>query len=94
MKKFKSKCGYVVYETTTKECITITGGFGICDMCNKTNKTLYLVPVLNLALCPNCFNDWNDRAEFYEEDLCFEKVYKDIWENEARRNGIEIKENL
>lgn len=32
MRKFKSKCGYVVYETTPKECIEITGGFGICDM--------------------------------------------------------------
>lgn len=53
MRKLKSKCGYVVYETTPKECIEITGGFGICDMCAKTDKTIYLVPVLNHALCQN-----------------------------------------
>lgn len=92
MKKFKSKCGYTVYETTTRECIEITDGIGVCDMCNKTNKTLYLVPVLNHALCPKCFQEWDERAIFYKDDLWFEKIYKDGWESRARRKGIEVVE--
>ena len=31
MKKTKSKCGYVVYETNLTECVRITDGYGICD---------------------------------------------------------------
>lgn len=90
MRKFKSKCGYVVYEATIKECISITDGFGICDMCNKSNNTLYLVPVLNHALCPKCFQDWNERAVFYKDDLWFEKIYVDIWERMALKRNIEV----
>lgn len=90
MRKFKSKCGYVVYETTTKECISITDSFGICDMCNKSNNTLYLVPVLNHALCPKCFQDWNERAVFYKDDLWFEKIYGYTWERMALKRNIEV----
>ncbi len=92
MKKFKSDCGYIVYETTPKECIEITNGFGICDMCAKTDKVIYLVPVLNHAFCQKCYNDWNQRAVFYKEDLWFEKLYVDTWEHNALRKGINIVE--
>lgn len=90
MKKFKSKCGYVVYKTTTIECIKTTDGFGICDECGKTDNTLYLVPVLNHAQCPKCFNQWNEESEFYEEDLWFEKGYENAWEKRAKEKNIEI----
>lgn len=90
MRKFKSKCGYVVYETTPKECIKITDGFGICDMWAKTDKTIYLVPVLNHALCQKCYDDWNERAVFYKDDLWFEKIYIDTWEHEASKRKIEV----
>lgn len=89
MRKFKSKCGYVVYKTTPKECIEITNGFGICDMCAKPDKTIYLVPVLSHALCQKCYDDWNERAVFYEDDLWFEKIYIETWETEALKRKIE-----
>lgn len=93
MKKFKSKCGYIVYETTPKECILITGGFGICDMCAKTDKKIFLVPVLNHALCIKCFETWNERAVFYKEDLPFERVFQDIYEKNAKQVGLEVVED-
>lgn len=92
MKKFKSDCGYIVYETTPRECIEITNGFGICDMCAKTDKVIYLVPVLNHAFCQKCYDDWNERAIFYEDDLWFEKLYVDTWEHNALRKGFNIVE--
>lgn len=92
MKKFKSDCGYIVYETTPRECVEITNGFGICDMCAKTDKVIYLVPVLNHAFCQKCYDDWNGRAIFYEDDLWFEEFYARIWEDMAKRKKIDLVE--
>ena len=92
MKKFKNDCGYVVYETTPKECIHITDGFGICDMCAKTDKKIYLVPVLNYALCQKCYDDWNKRAVYYKEDLWFEQLYIEAWEKRARLFKYDVEE--
>lgn len=90
MKKTKSKCGYIVYETSLTECVRITDGYGICDMCAKPSFKLYLIPVLNSAYCEKCFNDWNERAIYYKEDLDFESSYVKFFEKRAKERGVEV----
>lgn len=68
MKKFKTDCGYVVYEVTIEELRQL-GGMGVCDHCNKPAAVGYLVPVLNRWLCQGCYAEFNARAKFYPEDL-------------------------
>ncbi|OQA48394.1 MAG: hypothetical protein BWY46_01401 [Firmicutes bacterium ADurb.Bin300] len=46
MKKLKTRVGYIAYKVTQAEICKI-GGFGICDTCNSTSESGYLVPVLN-----------------------------------------------
>lgn len=72
MKKIKTKCGYIAYEVSRKE-ITGLGGLGICDHCNTPAEKGWLVPVLNRWLCRKCYEEWNERANFYPEDLWVEE---------------------
>lgn len=90
MKKTKSKCGYVVYETSLTECVRITDGYGICAMCAKPSFKLYLIPVLNSAYCEKCFNDWNESAIYCKEDLDFESDYVKFFEKRAKERGVEV----
>lgn len=93
MIKFKTKQGYTVFKTTLTECIEITGGYGICDMCNTPDTTLYIIPVLNSAYCEKCYKDWRERTrEYYEEDRDFEEHYIKSFEEQAERKGIEVVE--
>lgn len=61
MIKFKTKQGFTIYKSTFFECISATGGLGICDWCNKSNSTLYIIPILNSAMCPECYKDWIEK---------------------------------
>lgn len=79
-KKIKNNKGFYVIEMSVKEAIDICefGAFGeiICDECNKLldkNEKVYYVPVLNHAMCEDCFNDWINHATRYEEDTPYEK---------------------
>lgn len=93
MIKFKTKQGFTIYKSTFFECISATGGLGICDWCNRSNSTLYIVPVLNSAYCEKCYKDWRERTrEYYEEDRDFEEHYIKSFEEQAERKGIEVVE--
>lgn len=72
MIKIKTKCGYIAYKVSREEIVSV-GGFGICDHCNEPSKTGFLVPVLNHWICPKCYEEWNERAHFYPEDLWVEE---------------------
>ena len=70
--KFINEKGFTVYEMTGVETMEF-GGYGICDYCNGAALKGYLIPVLNHYYCEKCYNKWNERAEYYEEDRPFEK---------------------
>lgn len=65
----KVNCGkFLVIETSLKECLD-WGGIGICDNCATPHPTKgYYVAVLNLWLCPKCYQEWKIRAKWYKED--------------------------
>jgi len=72
LKKFKSKAGYTVYEATAKDTEKL-GGCGICDSCSSYSEKGYLIPVMNHYHCPECFKEWDKRANYYPEDLAIEE---------------------
>ena len=71
-KKFINEKGFTVYEMTGAETMEF-GGYGICDYCNEGAAKGYLIPVLNHYYCEECYNEWVESAEYYEEDRWFEK---------------------
>lgn len=93
MIKFKTKQGFTIYKSTFFECISATGGLGICDWCNKSNSTLYIIPILNSAMCPECYKDWIEKnPKYFEEDRSFEEAYIRHFEKMAKENNVPIEE--
>ena len=79
MIKTKSKCGYTVYKVTAVEVMRL-GGIGVCDECNCAALHGYLVPVLNHYMCQDCYNEWNEQATYYEEDIPYEQRMSEYYE--------------
>lgn len=79
MRKIKSKCGYVVYETTLLEVCRL-GGIGICDRCNTLPARGYLIPILNRYYCKECYERWSETAIYYPEDLWVEEKNSKYYE--------------
>lgn len=69
--------GYVEYEMQHKELSAKLFAGNRCDNCNcviQQNDTVHLIPVLNgLTYCQNCFDEWIERAIYFEEDIPFEQ---------------------
>ena len=80
MRKIKTKCGYTAYITSKSE-VQLLGGFGLCDHCNTLQRTGYLVPVLNHFLCERCYNDFDERAIYYRQDIAVETRNADYYES-------------
>lgn len=66
--------GHKFIKVSLKEMTGPLRGLGICDSCCKAMFEGYLIPVLNSAYCKNCFDEWQERATWYEED----KFYEDM----------------
>lgn len=71
--------------------IKITDGLGICDKCLMSDEEQYLIPVLNWAMCQDCYNEWNERAIYYPEDIKFETQITNFYLQRAKQVNIEIK---
>ena len=73
-RKFLSNTGWVVVEMNTIECFqALPGTLMICDHSNEyISGKAYYVPVLNHLLNENSFNEWNDTAKYYPEDVPYE----------------------
>lgn len=68
-----TKQGYSYVRCNNKECYS-WGGACICDNCSKVmHNNIYLIYVLNSAICENCFKEWIEDARKYEEDLQLQK---------------------
>ena len=95
MKKFLSKCGYAAYQCTPAECVAVTNGLGVCDFCTtlpKQTNPMYIVPVLNGAMCEHCFKDWEQRAVCYDEDLEFEKQAVAYIDEIIKKHNIKLED--
>lgn len=71
-KQVKNGKGFLIIETTLTEMARI-GSLGICDSCNKGTHKGYYIAVLNSWYCPECYNEWQQRAERYDSDSDIEK---------------------
>lgn len=94
----KIQQGYTVYQIPTEEIVKLRkiDCFGnLCDSCNQTIEETYYIPVLNWGMCKSCFEDWKQRAIFYQEDLDFENtnmLWLEKWCDRLNIN-IEMVEN-
>lgn len=69
---YNNKKGFKVIRTENRLEVLMLGGIGVCDWCNDTSKTGYLVAVLNHWYCDECFQEWYKRAVFFDEDTLIE----------------------
>ena len=87
MIKLRTKQGYTAYTCALIELFAI-GGFGVCDSCSRITRTSgYLIPVLNRYYCQTCFEDWLNRAEYYPEDIPFERATAAYYESKIPVEG-------
>lgn len=72
---FQTKKGFLIIPFTNREIREISNiPMAVCDSCSKHNVELgYYIPVLNQWFCKECYDDWHNRATFYQEDRKFEE---------------------
>ena len=72
----KSKCGYRVLPLSYSQVYDISFGACICDSCNEKLSLDggNLIFVLNQVYCKPCYDEWNQRAKFYCQDIVFEEM--------------------
>lgn len=72
--------GYNYIKVTPLENIQ-WGGMCICNTCGKQfiHEDLNLVFVLGDTYCDKCFNEWEQRANTYEEDLAIQNERSLDW---------------
>lgn len=63
--------GFKVIGVSAEETFT-WGGIGVCDYCNTSVPALFYVPVLNCCYCQKCYDEWNERSIFFEDDRWYE----------------------
>ena len=76
METVENEKGFRVLKIDRTELLSKTarfGAIGVCDRCGHAPHTGYYVAVLNYWLCPDCFRNWYQDAEHYEEDLAYEE---------------------
>lgn len=74
-----TKQGYSYLKCTKKDCFD-WGGLAICDFCGEDMKDdVYLIFILNSALCPKCFEEWISRAKKYSDDIELQKQNHERW---------------
>ena len=92
MKKVKlkyTKQGYSYIKCTKEDCFN-WGGMAICDDCSADMEEVYLIFVLNRALCKKCFEEWIEFSRRYDEDLLIQKQNQKYW---YRAHGFEVIED-
>lgn len=65
--------GFQIVRVTKLQLASI-GSPCICDDCGKPMENSIFVGALNRAYCPTCYEDWENRAVFYDEDKPYEKM--------------------
>lgn len=65
--------GFRVIAVSAKEMLKIGCGIPeenvcVCDNCNEAHEGGFMVAVLNMWFCPECYENWYERAVRYKED--------------------------
>lgn len=93
----KIQQGYTVYQISAEEIIKLRkiNCFGnLCDSCNQTIEETYFIPVLNWGMCQSCFDEWKNKAIFYQKDIDFENANVHRFEKWCYRLNISISNTL
>ena len=73
-----------------KMTATIGDCAAICDYCGKKmHNTVYLIYILGMAYCPQCFNEWQKNSHRYEEDIKLQKENHIKWYKNYKFDVIE-----
>jgi hypothetical protein len=66
--------GFIVIPINLSQNLHV-GGQCICDSCNKASfNEMYYIPVLaGRTYCDECYNRWHSSAEFYGDDVIYER---------------------
>jgi hypothetical protein len=68
-----TKSGLTYFKISKENIQKAFKTMGVCDYCNASGSTLYLIPVLNATKCKECFDEWKERAVKYPEDSLYEE---------------------
>lgn len=84
-----TKSGYSYVRCNENDCYN-WGGTSICDFCNKKmHDTVYLIFILGMAYCPECFNNWQKRSHRYEDDIKLQNENHIRWYKNHKLEVIE-----
>lgn len=72
-KVIENKKGFLILEVGRADMALALQSPGVCDHCNQTSETGFLIAVLNHWCCTECYNAWYNRAKRYEQDIPYEK---------------------
>lgn len=73
-----------------KMTATIGDGAAICDYCGKKmHNTVYLIYILGMAYCPQCFNEWQKNSHRYEDDIKLQNENHINWYKNHKFDVIE-----
>lgn len=64
---------FLIIECTVREMYVACGSPGICDFCGDSSSEGYYIAVLNHWYCPECFEEWKQRARYYPQDAVVER---------------------
>lgn len=78
---------FLIIECTASELYAACGGHGICDYCARPQAKGYYIAVLNCWYCPECFEEWKQRAIWYAEDA---EIECSNFEFYAPRLGVNV----
>lgn len=82
--------GHKYIEVTKSEMIKRLKGIGLCDACCSFIPVGYLIPVLNAVYCEECFEEWQERAEYYKEDEFYEDMKTEHFLKTLKKRGKNI----
>jgi len=75
MTKIVTEKGHFVLVLNNDEILVVSSAkMPVCDSCMESLASPgYYIPLLHAIYCGKCFEEWVERAVFYEEDRVYEK---------------------
>jgi hypothetical protein len=78
--------GFKYMKVSYSDCLK-WGGFGVCDLCNGTISTGYLMPVTSGCYCEKCFNKYltGDRVIDEHDKLIQDDIFEGFFKYHVDR---------
>lgn len=84
-----AKSGYSYVKCTENDCYN-WGGMSVCDFCGeKMHNSVYLIFILGMAYCTECFNNWQKNSHRYEDDIKLQNENHIKWYKSHKLDIIE-----